>query len=455
MTFPKSFIWGAATSAYQIEGAAAEDGRGPSIWDIFCRRPGAILQDGSGAIACDHYHHSREDVMLMKELGLQAYRFSISWPRVLPGGTGPVNTAGLDFYDRLVDQLLDAGITPWVTLYHWDYPLALHEQGGWLHQDSPDWFSGYAAAVVDRLSDRVQHWFTFNEPQIFIGMGYQDGIHAPGERLDFRTVLTIGHNVLLAHGKAVQTIRSRAKSKAGIGYALAPNPVPVPASLREEDINAARQVFFSITGRDCMNSAWWTDPVVFGRYPEDGLKLFEKDLPVISSSDMSTVCQPLDFLGLNVYFGKKYRAGPDGKPEEIPLEPGHVRTSFNWPVMPDSIYWAARFYFERYRLPLVISENGMANKDVPGSDGAVHDGRRVEFLQAYLRALSRACAEGADVRGYFLWSLMDNFEWAAGYSQRFGIVYVDYPTQQRVPKDSAFWYREVIASNGEHLQHES
>jgi len=250
MTFPKSFIWGAATSAYQIEGAAAEDGRGPSIWDIFCRRPGAILQDGSGAIACDHYHHSREDVMLMKELGLQAYRFSISWPRVLPGGTGPVNTAGLDFYDRLVDQLLDAGITPWVTLYHWDYPLALHEQGGWLHQDSPDWFSGYAAAVVDRLSDRVQHWFTFNEPQIFIGMGYQDGIHAPGERLDFRTVLTIGHNVLLAHGKAVQTIRSRAKSKAGIGYALAPNPVPVPASLREEDINAARQVFFSITGRD-------------------------------------------------------------------------------------------------------------------------------------------------------------------------------------------------------------
>jgi beta-glucosidase len=451
MTFPKGFIWGAATSAYQVEGAVAAEGRGPSIWDMFCRRPGAVAQNNSGDRACEHYHRYREDVRLMKELGLQAYRFSISWPRVLPAGTGPVNAAGLDFYERLVDLLLAAGIAPWVTLYHWDYPLALHERGGWLHPDSPDWFAGYAAAVVDRLSDRVRHWFTFNEPQIFIGLGYQDGSHAPGDRLAFGKVLRIGHHVLCSHGKAVQTIRSRAKAKACIGYALAPGPVPVPASLRDEDVRAAREVFSSIAEKNCMNSSWWTDPVVFGRYPEDGLNLFEKEMPVFSNSDMSTICQPLDFLGLNVYFGKTYRAGPDGLPEAVPLAAGHVRTSFDWPVMPESLYWAARFYGERYRLPLVISENGMANRDAPGADGAVHDAQRIDFLQSYLRALRRACAEGAEVRGYFLWSLMDNFEWAAGYSQRFGIVYVDYQTQQRILKDSALWYRGVIESNGGRL----
>jgi beta-glucosidase len=448
MTFPKGFIWGAATSAYQIEGAAREDGRGPSIWDMFCRKSGAVWQEHSGDIACDHYHRYREDVALMKGLGLHAYRFSIAWPRVLPRGVGTLNKRGLDFYDRLTDELLTAGITPYVTLYHWDYPLALYKQGGWLKPDSSDWFAEYTAVVVDRISDRIKNWFTFNEPQIFVGMGYQEGSHAPGDRLDFTKVLTIAHHVLLAHGKAVQAIHSRAKSEAKVGYAVALNEVAVPAFTREEDIRAARQVLFAVEKEDCMNNAWWTDPVVFGRYPEDGVKLFEKALPYIGSNDMRIIRQPLDFLGLNVYFGKKYCAGPDETPKPIPFEPGHAHTSFHWPVVPESLYWASKFYYERYTLPIIISENGMSTIDWIGLDGAVHDPQRIDFLHRYLRELKHACTDGIDVRGYFLWSILDNFEWAAGYRERFGIVYVDYPTQKRIVKDSACWYKEVIASNG-------
>jgi len=451
MPFPKNFIWGAATSAYQIEGAACEGGRGPSVWDAFCRRPGAVHQGATGDIACDHYNRYESDVALMKGLGLQAYRFSISWPRVLPGGTGAVNEAGLDFYDRLTDALLAAGITPFVTLFHWDYPLALHERGGWLHPDSPDWFCSYTAAVVDRLSDRVRDWFTFNEPQIFIGLGYQDGTHAPGEGLAFPRVLQIGHHVLLAHGKAVQAIRSRAKAAPRIGFAAAVNEVAVPATDSAEDIRAARRVFFAVAKADCMNNAWWAEPMLCGRYPEDGLKLFEKQFPAPGPEDMETICQPLDFLGLNVYFGKQYRAGPGGAPEALPFAADHPRTGFNWPVVPESIYWASRFYYEQYGLPLIISENGMADGDVISSDGTVQDRKRIDFLRGYLRKLGHALDDGIDVRGYFLWSLLDNFEWAAGYSQRFGIVYVDFPSQKRIVKESGRWYKKAIASHGELL----
>ncbi len=448
MTFPKNFIWGAATSAYQIEGAAGDDGRGPSIWDEFCRRPGAVRQGASGAIACDHYHRYRQDVALMQGLGLQAYRFSISWPRVLPSGMSRVNVAGLDFYDRLTDSLLAAGITPYVTLYHWDYPLALHRFGGWLHPESSDWFARYAEVIVDRLSDRIRHWITFNEPQIFVGFGYQDGSHAPGERLELAQVLTIGHNVLLAHGKAVQAIRSRAKVKPSLGYAVAVSPVAVPATETREDISAAREVFFAAARPLSINNSWWTDPVVLGRYPQDGIALFENALPQIGVNDFATICQPLDFLGLNVYFGEHYRAGAQGAPEAVPAPPDQERTSFNWPVAPDSIYWASKFYAERYGLPIIISENGMACTDAVSPDGSVHDAQRIDFLRRYLSQLKRAISEGVDVRGYFIWSLLDNFEWAEGYTQRFGIVHVDYPTQQRTLKDSATWYKEVIAANG-------
>ena len=447
MTFPKNFVWGAATSAYQIEGAAGDDGRGPSIWDEFCRRQGA-----SGDMACDHYHLYLQDVALMQGLGLQAYRFSVSWPRVLPCGMGAVNEAGLDFYDRLTDGLLAAGITPYVTLYHWDYPLALHRFGGWLHPESSDWFARYAAVIVDRLSDRVRHWFTFNEPQIFVGFGYQDGSHAPGERLELPKVLTVGHNAMLAHGKAVQVIRSRSKIKAAIGYAISVNPVAVPATETGQDIQAARQAFFAATRPLSRHNPWWTDPVALGRYPQDGLALFEKDLPPMGKDDLSTICQPLDFLGLNVYFGETYRAGADGTPEVVPLAPDHELTGFNWPVMPESLYWASQFYWERYKLPIIISENGMARCDRLSPDGCVHDGQRIDFLLRYLAQLKRACSAGIDMRGYFVWSLLDNFEWAEGYTQQFGIVHIDYASQQRTLKDSARWYKEVIASNGAAVQ---
>ena len=448
MTFPKNFIWGAATSAYQIEGAAGDDGRGPSIWDEFCRRPGVVAGGASGATSCEHYHRYLQDVALMQGLGLQAYRFSISWPRVLPSGMGQVNVAGLDFYDRLTDALLAAGITPYATLYHWDYPLALHRFGGWLHPDSSDWFARYAEVIVDRLSDRIRHWITFNEPQIFAGFGYQDGSHAPGERLDLAQVLTIGHNVLLAHGKAVQAIRSRAKVKPAVGYAVAVSPVAVPATETREDISAAREVFFAASRPLSTNNSWWTDPVVLGRYPQDGLRLFENALPQFGGNDLATICQPLNFLGLNVYFGEHYRAGAHGSPEAIPAPPNQERTSFNWPVEPESMYWASKFYAERYGLPIIISENGMACTDLVSPDGSVQDVQRIDFLRRYLSQLKRAISEGIDVRGYFVWSLLDNFEWAEGYTQRFGIVHVDYPTQQRTPKDSATWYKEVIAVNG-------
>ena len=448
MTFPKDFIWGAATSAYQIEGAAQEDGRGPSIWDVFCRKSSAVWQGASGDIACDHYHCFREDIALMREISLQAYRFSIAWPRVLPQGTGPVNTAGLDFYDCLVDDLLAAGITPHVTLFHWDYPQVLHGQGGWLNRDSSNWFAEYASVVASRLSDRVQNWFTINEPQIFIVCGYQHGSHAPGERLEFSQVLLVAHNVLLAHGKAVQAIRSLAQAKPSVGYALSVNPVAIPATNSADDIQAAQQAFFANAQEGRLNNSWWTDPVVFGCYPRDGLALFANVLPPIGDSDMQTISQPLDFLGLNVYFGELYRASAGGAPMRIPFAPGHAHTSFGLPVVPESLYWATKFYAGRYKLPIIISENGMSNSDAPGSDGAVHDPQRISFLQHYLHELKRACTEGIDVRGYFLWSLMDNFEWAAGYRERFGIVYVDYLTQKRIAKDSASWYRQVIAANG-------
>lgn len=448
MTFPQDFIWGAASSAYQIEGAAHEDGRGLSIWDRFCRKPGAVHRGESGDSACDHYHRYADDIALMQKIGINAYRFSIAWPRVMPQGKGEVNRAGLDFYDRLTDALLRANITPFATLYHWDYPLPLYEAGGWLRRESPDWFADYVAAVVNRLSDRISHWFTFNEPQIFVGMGYRQGIHAPGDRLPFSEILTIAHHVLLAHGKAVQAIRELSKTASRIGCAVSAGEVAVPASDRDEDVRAAREAFFSITREDCCNTTWWLDPVVFGRYPDDGVERFAPSMPAIGSNDMSIISQPLDFLGVNVYFGRRYRKGENGSPESVELQPNQPCTASGWPIVPEVLYWAPKLYSERYKLPVIISENGMARNDAVDVDGRVHDPERINFLRDYLRELRRAGAEGIDVRGYFLWSILDNFEWAAGYSQRFGIVYVEYPTGKRILKDSALWYKEVIASNG-------
>lgn len=445
--FPEGFVWGAASSAYQIEGAAAEDGRGPSVWDAFCAKSGAVFRGHTGAVACDHYHKYIEDVGLMKALGLHAYRFSVSWPRVMPEGVGRVNEAGLAFYDRLVDELVAAGIRPWVTLFHWDFPEALQGRGGWLNEASPGWFAEYAAVVVDRLSDRVQHWITINEPQIFIGMGHRDGTHGPGLRLPAAQWAKAGHHALLAHGRAVQVIRSRARSKPLVGWAPC-GRVEFPVTESAADIEAARSSTFSMRVADCWNNTWWSDPVCLGRYPEDGLRLFGADAPRFGSDDMALINQPLDFYGVNIYTGEPVKAGPDGKAEPVGWPPGNPTTAFRWNVAPESLYWGPRFLYERYRLPVFVTENGMSNIDWVTPDGAVHDPQRIEFTRGYLSELRRAIRDGVDVRGYFHWSILDNFEWAEGYRQRFGLVHVDYQTLRRTPKDSALWYRDIIASNG-------
>ncbi|MCX8043376.1 MAG: GH1 family beta-glucosidase [Desulfobacterota bacterium] len=441
MSFPNDFIWGAATSAYQIEG---EEGRGPSIWDEFCKVAGVA----SVGRACDHYNRFAEDIRLMRDIGLRAYRFSVSWPRVLPNGRGTVNRTGLDFYDRLVDELLAAGIVPWVTLFHWDYPLALHRCGGWYNRDSAAWFADYVALVVDMLSDRVSFWFTLNEPNVYVACGYRQGIHAPGERLSADHAFTICHNLLRGNGMAVQAIRDRAKMQPWIGYALAPNPVPLPATDTPEDREAARRMLFTHEEHDFMSCTWWTDPVAWGRYPEEGVRKGAARIPDINAHDMALIAQPIDFIGLNIYFGVPCCLADDGTVRTLPLSDAHRRTGFGWPVTPACVYWGVRFFVERYGLPVVISENGAAYPDTVSDDGTVHDSERIEYLKEHLQWLHRACEERLPVRGYFLWSLLDNFEWAAGYTQRFGIVYVDFHTRHRTPKDSAWWYREVITSSG-------
>lgn len=445
--FPAHFTWGAAAAAYQIEGAHDADGRGPSVWDAFCQQPGAIREGHSGAVACDHYHRWAEDVALMRELGLQAYRLSIAWPRVLPQGVGPSNGRGLDFYDRLIDALLAAGITPWVTLFHWDYPLALYQRGGWLNPDSPRWFAGYVAAVVRRLGDRVQHWITHNEPQCFIGLGHATGMHAPGLRLGLGDVIPAGHHMLLAHGLAVQAIRAGSR-KPSIGIAPV-GRVKLPASDSPADIEAARRSMFN--GTKHWHNAWYGDPICLGRYPEDGLAVYGPYLPPGWERDLATIAQPLDFYGVNIYGGAYVQAGDDGREERLGNPIGGPRTAFDWPVTPEALYWGPRLLYERYQLPIVITENGLANPDWPARDGAVYDPQRIDYTARHLLALRRAIADGVDVRGYFHWSILDNFEWQEGYTKRFGLVYVDYATQQRTPKASARWYAELIAANGSSL----
>lgn len=449
-SFPENFIWGAATASYQIEGAAYEDGKGLSIWDVFCRRPGAIHQGHTGEIACDHYHRFRQDVALMKEIGLQGYRFSISWPRILPEGTGKINPKGLAFYDALVDELLQAGIQPWVTLYHWDLPYALYLRGGWLNPDMPRYFADYTRLVVEKLSDRVTHWMTLNEIQVFIGVGMFEGRHAPGLRLDFSEVLLAGHHALLAHGMAVQAIRAYSKQPARVGWAIAITP-GVPTSESPADIEAARQATFAIREKNTWNHSWWGDPVIFGQYPEEGMKLFGTSMPAFPPSDLEIIATPVDFYGINCYFGFRVRANPEGGPEFVTPPPGGPVSLYHWPIDFDVLHWATRFSYERYQKPIIITENGVGSMDWIHRDGRVHDSLRVDYLARHLAGLKQAIAESVPVQGYFHWSLMDNFEWQEGYRQRFGLTYVDFSTQQRILKDSAYWYSEQIRSNGASL----
>jgi beta-glucosidase len=448
--FPDAFVWGAATAAYQIEGAATEDGKGPSIWDMFCRKPGAIWNDQSGDVACDHYHRYKEDVALAKSVGLRAYRLSVAWPRVLPAGTGAVNAKGLDFYDRLVDELLKAGIAPWVTLYHWDLPLALYHRGGWLNRDVAGWFSDYTTAVVRRLGDRVGHFMPLNEPQVFLGAGLQQGRHAPGDKLRLAEFLLAAHNTLLAHGRSVQAIRAAAKGKVQIGCAQA-SYNSVPASPSVEDLAAARARYLGTADETYRQNTWWLDAMVLGRYPADGLALYAPSLPEVRSGDMEAIHQPLDFLGVNLYQADAVHRGKNGHPEVVPFPVGYPITAIEWAVTPSIMRLVPSWLHERYKLPIVIAENGVSLPDWVAADGHVHDPGRIDFTARYLRDLRGAIADGVPVQAYFHWSLLDNFEWAHGYKQRFGLVHVDFATQKRTPKDSARWYHDVIASNGRAL----
>ena len=447
--FPRGFVWGAATSSYQIEGAS--NSRGKHVWDAFAAKPGAVFGGHTGESACDHLARYESDLDLMTSLGLQAYRFSVCWPRVMPDGIGPVNAAGIDFYDRLVDGLLRRGISPWLTLFHWDLPLNLFHRGGWLNRDSAAWFGDYAAAVVDRLSDRVTHWMPINEPQVVSQLGHADGKHAPGLTLPRAEQLTVVHNLLRAHGQAVKVIRARAKRPSTVGCAPVGH-VTSPATDDAATIEFARAEMFRVRADNLWNNAWFSDPVCLGLYPEEGLRAYHGHLPDIQPGDMDLIRQPLDFYGVNIYSGSRVARGDSG-PVALAEPPGAPRTSLNWSLSPESLRWGPRFLFERYRLPIVITENGMANLDWVTTNGEVPDPQRIDFLRRYLLSLRQAVADGVDVRAYFQWSFLDNFEWAEGYKERFGLVHVDFATQKRTPKHSAAWYRNLIATNGAALDH--
>ena len=433
--FPTDFAWGAATAAYQVEGAVAEDGRGESIWDRFTATPGKILNGDDGGVACDFYHRYPEDVRLMRNLGLDAYRFSIAWPRVLPEGRGRVNQAGLDFYDRLVDELLANGIEPFATLYHWDLPQALEERGGWPERETVEAFAEYAEVVVARLGDRVRRWITQNEPWVIAWLGYATGQDAPG-RTSEPDAVAAGHHVLLAHGRALEILR-RDVPGAEVGITI--DLVPMhPLSSSEADVDAARR-------EDATRNRWFLDPVLLGEYPTEGLERFWHMLPEIGVDDMAAISAPIDFLGINYYRRHIVRADPSGHP--LVVEPADAElTGMGWEVYPDALHELLCRLRDEYDLPpLYITENGAAFPD-NRTNGTVDDPQRASYIERHVDAVARALDDGVPLAGYFVWSLLDNFEWSRGYSQRFGIVYVDFETLERVPKASYAWYRDFIAA---------
>jgi len=433
---PSNFLWGAATAAYQIEGAVREDGRGPSIWDRFCATPGKVRNGDTGEIACDFYHRYGNDIALMRELGLKAFRFSVAWPRVIPEGRGAVNQAGLDFYDRLVDHLLASGIEPFVTLYHWDLPLALEDAGGWPARETAEAFRDYAEVVAQRLGDRVTYWITQNEPHVVAWVGYGHGVHAPG-RASSADAIAASHHVLLAHGLATEVLR-REVPDACVGITLDLWPME-PASGSPEDVAAAREA-------DGDQNRWFLDPIFRGTYPEDMLELFAPDAPPVRDGDMELISAPIDVLGVNFYH-RDVVERTDGGGRRVVHQPDSEYTEMGWEVSPDGLRDILVRVHEDYAPPsLMVTENGAAYSDVREHDGTVRDSERVAYIASHVAAIEQAIAAGVPVDGYFVWSFLDNFEWAHGYSKRFGIVYVDYPTLERIPKSSFFWYRDRIAA---------
>jgi beta-glucosidase len=442
MRFPDGFQWGVATASYQIEGAVSEDGRAPSIWDTFSHTPGKTLNGDTGDVADDHYHRWPEDLELLRELGVDLYRFSLAWPRLQPDGRGALNEAGVDFYARLVDGLLEQGVQPWVTLYHWDLPQALQDAGGWPSRETAERFAEYAALVHERLSDRVGIWTTLNEPWCSAFLGHAQGRHAPGIQ-DDGAALRAAHHLLLGHGMAVRAMREQgADSRFGLTLNLYPID---PATEDPADADAARRI-------DCLANRLFLDPVLRGRYPEDA-----PPLP-IQDGDEALIGQPLDVLGVNYYSRHVTRAGPGANGAPWPwvgardvefVQRGLPRTEMGWEIDPSGLYEVlTRVHREYPPIPLFVTENGAAFADEPAPDGSVPDPDRIAYLDGHFRAAHRAIEEGVDLRGYFVWSLMDNFEWGHGYSKRFGLVHIDYETLQRTPKDSARWFAAVTRSNG-------
>lgn len=443
--FPKGFLWGSATAAYQIEGSPLADGAGPSIWHRFVHTPGLVRDGDTGDVACDHYRRWADDVALMRRLGLQAYRFSISWSRILPAGTGAVNDAGLDFYERLVDALLENGIEPLVTLYHWDLPAALDDRGGWLNPEISKWFADYADVMYRRLDDRVKKWVTLNEPWVVSDGGYLHGALAPGHRNRFEAPIA-SHNLLRAHGAAVETYRATGRHEIGLvvniepKYRASEDPADVAATARAEAY---------------MNRQY-LDPVCLGRYPEEMAEIFGEAWPQWPAQDLALIRQPIDFLGVNYYTRSVTRHDASA----WPLKACAVRqkqatyTETGWEVFPpgltETLLWIKRRYGD---IPLYITENGAAFFDPPtAKKGRVEDPLRVDYLREHIRAVHEAIRQGVDVRGYMVWSLLDNLEWSLGYSKRFGIVHVDFASLERTPKDSAHFYAKVIATNGAVLE---
>jgi beta-glucosidase len=462
MNFPKNFLWGCATSSYQIEGAAEEDGKTPSIWDTFTHEKNRIRDNRNGDTACDHYHRYKEDLQIMAEMGIKAYRFSISWPRVMSYDAdaqqvnGSENRKGMDFYDRLIDGLLEKNIEPWITLYHWDLPLEIERRGGFRNRDCRYWMADYASRIAKRFGDRVQHFITINEAPCIIGTGYMEGRFAPGLTLSVKEGLNAAHNLLLAHGSMVQALRAAAPQKIQVGFVHC-GAAHYPASESEEDIAAYRRAQSAVEVKpgvpDMSSLTYWLDPVYKGTYPRAAWESFPDDMPVIRNGDMELISTPTDFHGHNVYNGSPIAADttkPDGW-RIVPFSAGYSKTAAGWPVTPESLKWLPQFLSERYKKPVYITENGMSGTDRIFLDGKVHDPQRIDFTSRYLQNLAAAIKAGADVRGYFHWSLLDNFEWASGYTERFGLVYVDYETGRRIPKDSAEWYAAVIRSNGSAL----
>ena len=449
MAFAKDYLWGAASAAAQVEGAWNEDGRGESIWDTLVHEGGHVAHGETCDVACDHYHRWREDVAIMKELGLKSYRFSVSWSRVLPEGTGRVNEAGLHFYVQLCDALLEAGIKPLVTLYHWDLPTALYRKGGWKNPESPAWFEEYTELLAKALGDRAYAWMTFNEPQMFVGLGMLVGAHAPFEHNDDKTLAEVSKNVLLAHGRAVSVLR-RLCPKALIGMAPT-GDCYLPKDETPESIEEARRKSTRL-GRDfVISNTWWADPIFLGKAPEDAESLLGENMYRLTAEEWASVSQKLDFYGFNCYQGTQDYPPPEDGYNNYAWQ-GSPKTGFGWNFTPQALYYSSKFWYERYGLPVLITENGYAGLDHVMLDGKVHDPQRQDFLHRYLLQVKRAVDEGIPVLGYQYWSIMDNFEWAAGYDPRFGLVYVDYHNNcERTIKDSALWYRDVIAANGKNL----